>query len=88
MMQITALEAEVSKMQKNLDTARASYQSLQKQYQEQCGKAIFPYMNTMSRSNLCMINIQRNRRDIVTLYVSVTKSSSTTKTKASPMPST
>ncbi|EMD33853.1 hypothetical protein CERSUDRAFT_159094 [Gelatoporia subvermispora B] len=34
--QITALESEISKLQKSLDTARTSYQSLQKQYQEQC----------------------------------------------------
>ena len=34
--QIAALESEIAKLQKSLDTARASYQSLQKQYQEQC----------------------------------------------------
>jgi uncharacterized protein YlxW (UPF0749 family) len=31
------LEAEIAKLQKSLDNSRASYQSLQKQYQEQCG---------------------------------------------------
>ncbi|KAL1949543.1 hypothetical protein VTO73DRAFT_8424 [Trametes versicolor] len=34
--QIAALETEIMKLQKTLDTARSSYQSLQKQYQEQC----------------------------------------------------
>jgi len=31
-----ALEADIFKLQKNLENSRASYQSLQKQYQEQC----------------------------------------------------
>ncbi len=35
--QIAALESEIAKLQKSLDSARSSYQSLQKQYQEQCG---------------------------------------------------
>jgi len=34
--QISALEAEISKLQKGLENSRASYQTLQKQYQEQC----------------------------------------------------
>jgi DNA repair exonuclease SbcCD ATPase subunit len=34
--QIAALESEIAKLQKSLDNARTSYQSLQKQYQEQC----------------------------------------------------
>ncbi|OCH85171.1 hypothetical protein OBBRIDRAFT_860400 [Obba rivulosa] len=37
--QITALESEISKLQRSLDTARTSYQSLQKQYQEQCAES-------------------------------------------------
>ncbi|TFK92674.1 hypothetical protein K466DRAFT_623659 [Polyporus arcularius HHB13444] len=37
--QIGALESEVAKLQKSLDTARGSYQSLQKQYLEQCSEA-------------------------------------------------
>ncbi|PPQ92590.1 hypothetical protein CVT25_007282 [Psilocybe cyanescens] len=36
MAQITALEAEVAKVQKALDSAKATYSSLQRQYQEQC----------------------------------------------------
>lgn len=36
--QISALESEIAKLQKSLDNARTSYQSLQKQYQEQCGE--------------------------------------------------
>lgn len=38
--QITALESEIAKLQKSLDNARASYTSLQKQYQEQCGSSV------------------------------------------------
>ncbi|KAL5504361.1 hypothetical protein ACEPAH_8435 [Sanghuangporus vaninii] len=34
--QIQALESEIAKSQRALETAKASYQSLQKQYQEQC----------------------------------------------------
>jgi septation ring formation regulator EzrA len=34
--QIAALESEIGKLQKNLENARATYSSLQKQYQEQC----------------------------------------------------
>ena len=34
--QIQALESEIAKSQKALENAKASYQSLQKQYQEQC----------------------------------------------------
>jgi len=37
MTQIAALEAEIAKIQKALDSAKATYSSLQKQYQEQCG---------------------------------------------------
>lgn len=37
MAQIAALEAEIAKTQKALDSAKATYSSLQKQYQEQCG---------------------------------------------------
>lgn len=37
--QISALEAEISKLQKGLENSRASYQSLQKQYQEQCAES-------------------------------------------------
>ncbi|KAF9223815.1 hypothetical protein BS17DRAFT_753885 [Gyrodon lividus] len=37
--QMAALESEISKLQKNLDNARAAYQSLQKQYQEQCAES-------------------------------------------------
>ena len=37
MAQIAALEAEMAKIQKALDSAKATYSSLQKQYQEQCG---------------------------------------------------
>lgn len=32
------METEVSKLQKSLDSSRASYQNIQKQYQEQCSK--------------------------------------------------
>jgi hypothetical protein len=35
--QIAALEAEVAKIQKALEGAKATYSSLQRQYQEQCG---------------------------------------------------
>ena len=38
MAQIAALEAEVAKVQKALESAKATYSSLQKQYQEQCCK--------------------------------------------------
>ncbi|KAL4064609.1 hypothetical protein J3A83DRAFT_4273272 [Scleroderma citrinum] len=34
--QMAALESEIAKQQKGLDNARTAYQSLQKQYQEQC----------------------------------------------------
>lgn len=34
---MAALESEIAKQQKGLDNARTAYQSLQKQYQEQCG---------------------------------------------------
>ena len=37
--QISALEAEISKLQKGLEGTRASYHSLQKQYQEQCSES-------------------------------------------------
>ena len=37
MAQIAALEAEMAKIQKALDSAKATYSSFQKQYQEQCG---------------------------------------------------
>lgn len=37
--QIAALEAEVAKLQKSLENAKNSYQSLQKQYHEQCRKS-------------------------------------------------
>jgi chromosome segregation ATPase len=37
--QISALEAEIAKLQKSTDTMRAAYQSLQKQYQEQCSES-------------------------------------------------
>ena len=40
MAQIAALEAEVAKVQKALDSAKATYNSLQKQYQEQCGTSV------------------------------------------------
>jgi hypothetical protein len=36
--QISGMEAEGERIQKALDSARASYQTLNKQYQEQCGK--------------------------------------------------
>lgn len=42
--QIAALEAEVAKLQKSLENAKNSYQSLQKQYHEQCRK---PYASTV-----------------------------------------
>jgi hypothetical protein len=35
--QMAALESEIGKLQKSLENARATYSSLQKQYQEQCG---------------------------------------------------
>lgn len=38
--QIQTLESEVAKSQRALETAKAAYQSLQKQYQEQCSKRI------------------------------------------------
>ncbi|KAI0955779.1 hypothetical protein AcV7_006354 [Taiwanofungus camphoratus] len=46
--QISALESEIAKLQKSLDTARTSYQSLQKQYQEQCAESE-RYRNTLRR---------------------------------------
>ncbi|CCL98646.1 uncharacterized protein FIBRA_00648 [Fibroporia radiculosa] len=46
--QISALESEIFKLQKSLDVARASYQSLQKQYQEQCAESE-RYRNTLRR---------------------------------------
>jgi hypothetical protein len=36
--QIQLLESELAKLQKTLDSSRALYQNLQKQYAEQCGK--------------------------------------------------
>lgn len=42
------LESEIAKLQKSLETARASYQSLQKQYQEQCAESE-RYRNTLRR---------------------------------------
>ena len=37
MTQIGALEVEIAKVTKALEHARATYSSLQRQYQEQCG---------------------------------------------------
>ncbi|KAH7929218.1 hypothetical protein BV22DRAFT_1125979 [Leucogyrophana mollusca] len=37
--QIAALESEIAKLQKSLENARTSYQSLQKKYQEQCAES-------------------------------------------------
>ena len=36
--QIQTLESEIAKSQRALETAKSAYQSLQKQYQEQCGE--------------------------------------------------
>lgn len=52
MAQIAALEAEIAKIQKALDSAKATYSSLQKQYQEQCSTysiAIFPIFYLLIR---------------------------------------
>ncbi|KAF9232950.1 hypothetical protein BU15DRAFT_54501 [Melanogaster broomeanus] len=46
--QMGALESEIAKLQKSLENARASYQSLQKQYQEQCAESE-RYRNTLRR---------------------------------------
>ncbi|KII89877.1 hypothetical protein PLICRDRAFT_138217 [Plicaturopsis crispa FD-325 SS-3] len=46
--QITALESEIAKLQKNLENSRAVYQSLQKQYQEQCAESE-RYRNALRR---------------------------------------
>ncbi|EGO24332.1 hypothetical protein SERLADRAFT_361453 [Serpula lacrymans var. lacrymans S7.9] len=46
--QIAALESEIAKLQKNLENARSAYQSLQKQYQEQCAESE-RYRNTLRR---------------------------------------
>ncbi|KAF7972429.1 hypothetical protein HWV62_17996 [Athelia sp. TMB] len=48
--QISALESEIAKLQKSLDNARASYQSLQKQYQEQCAESE-RYRNNLRRKD-------------------------------------
>ena len=45
MAQIAALEAEIAKTQKGLDSAKATYSSLQKQYQEQCGAYLTAYIH-------------------------------------------
>ena len=42
MAQIAALEAEMAKVQKQLDAAKATYSSLQKQYNEQCRTYFYP----------------------------------------------
>lgn len=49
MAQIAALEAEMAKVQKQLDAAKATYSSLQKQYNEQCRthfSSFFPLTST------------------------------------------
>ncbi|KAG9314940.1 hypothetical protein JVU11DRAFT_4048 [Chiua virens] len=46
--QMAALESEIAKLQKSLENARISYQSLQKQYQEQCAESE-RYRNTLRR---------------------------------------
>jgi len=43
MTQIAALEAEIAKVTKNLEQARLTYTSLQKQYQEQCCTLLVPF---------------------------------------------
>ncbi|EIW84424.1 hypothetical protein CONPUDRAFT_120295 [Coniophora puteana RWD-64-598 SS2] len=46
--QLASLEQEVAKLNKALDNARTAYQSLQKQYQEQCNESE-RYRNTLRR---------------------------------------
>ncbi|KZT23119.1 hypothetical protein NEOLEDRAFT_1180343 [Neolentinus lepideus HHB14362 ss-1] len=46
--QILALESEIAKLQKSLDNSRTAYQSLQKQYQEQCAESE-RYRNALRR---------------------------------------
>ncbi|KAF8440472.1 hypothetical protein L210DRAFT_859486, partial [Boletus edulis BED1] len=55
--QMTALESEIAKLQKSLENARISYQSLQKQYQEQCAESE-RYRNTLRRRDQELKDLQ------------------------------
>ncbi|KAH8916049.1 hypothetical protein BT69DRAFT_817348 [Atractiella rhizophila] len=52
LIQITTLEAEISKLQKNLDKAREAHSQMRKQYDEQCGKS-FP-LSDMTHNHLSL----------------------------------
>ncbi|KIM59417.1 hypothetical protein SCLCIDRAFT_9958 [Scleroderma citrinum Foug A] len=55
--QMAALESEIAKQQKGLDNARTAYQSLQKQYQEQCAESE-RYRNTLRRRDQELKDLQ------------------------------
>jgi len=55
MAQIAALEAEMAKVQKQLDAAKATYSSLQKQYNEQCRTYHFPLLFQLPRGSLFIL---------------------------------
>lgn len=55
--QMTALESEIAKLQKSLENARSAYQSLQKQYQEQCAESE-RYRNTLRRRDQELKDLQ------------------------------
>jgi hypothetical protein len=62
MAQIAALEAEIAKTQKALDSAKATYSSLQKQYQEQCG--VYSITDTCRRLILSTVVSEKYRDDL------------------------
>ncbi|KAG6332062.1 hypothetical protein ID866_7025 [Astraeus odoratus] len=55
--QMAALESEIAKSQKSLENARTAYQSLQKQYQEQCAESE-RYRNTLRRRDQELKDLQ------------------------------
>ena len=59
---MAALESEIAKQQKSLDNARTAYQSLQKQYQEQCGTGLS--LNTLHQFDFVAAESERYRNTI------------------------
>ncbi|KIJ60404.1 hypothetical protein HYDPIDRAFT_177471 [Hydnomerulius pinastri MD-312] len=55
--QMAALESEIAKLQKSLENARTAYQSLQKQYQEQCAESE-RYRNSLRRRDQELKDLQ------------------------------
>ncbi|KZV90637.1 hypothetical protein EXIGLDRAFT_115009 [Exidia glandulosa HHB12029] len=57
--QLATLEGEIAKLQRQLETSRASYQSLQKQYQEQCAESE-KYRNQLRRKDQDLKEAEEN----------------------------